>query len=146
MMEEFNEKFNKIKKGVADSTQQQVELMKMKSTIRKAEATMDNAYKEIGKLFFEQAISEISGEYMEYINVIRRAKTEILECEKKIAHISGIQYCRECSQKIKDTMKFCPNCGAKVFEMQESANDEDGEKQLAPIEGCNIIETLPDER
>lgn len=133
MIEEISERLNKITKDVADSTQQQVDLMKMKSSIKKAEAATENAYKEIGKLLFKKNASEIPGEFVEYVDAVIEAKLEISECKKKIAHIKGMQFCKECGQKIKDNMNFCSNCGAKIPKLQASSDTENGEKQVFPV-------------
>lgn len=129
MIEEISEKLSKITKDVADSTQQQVDVLKMKSRIKKAEAEMENAYKETGKIFFEQTASEITEEYVQYIDAVRRAKVEISECKEKIFQIKGLQFCKECSGKIKGNMSFCPNCGAKITEMEAPADTENRDKQ-----------------
>lgn len=126
MLEEISRKLIKITKDVVDSTQQQVDVMKMKSSMKKAEAAMENAYKEIGKLFFEKNASEVPGEYAEYVDTVREAMAEMSECKEKIVHINGMQFCKECDQRIKDSMNFCPNCGAKIPELQASADTENG--------------------
>lgn len=133
MIEEISEKLSKITKDVADSTQQQVDLIKMKSSIKKAEGAMENAYKEIGKLLFERNASEIPGEYAEYVDAVREAKVEIEECKKKIVHMKGIQSCKECGHKVKDNMNFCPSCGAKITELGDSEDTEGVEKQEVQI-------------
>ena len=120
MFEEISEKLSGITKDVTDSTQQQLDIMKMKSSIKKEEAAMENAYKEIGKIFFKQNVSAISEEYVEYVDAVREAKTKISECKEKIVHMKGMKFCKECDQKIKESMNFCPNCGAKISELQVS--------------------------
>lgn len=133
MIEEINEKLIKITKDVADNTQQQVDLMKMKSSIKKAETAMEIAYLEIGKLFFERNTLEIPEVYAKYVDAVRAAKLEILKCKKKIVHIKGLQFCKRCDHKIKDNMIFCPICGVKLSETGESTVTENGERQYYKI-------------
>lgn len=129
MFEEISEKLSKITKDVTDSTQQQLDVMKMKSYIKKEEAVMENAYRKIGKLYFNQNASAMPGEYVEYVDAVSEAKAKISECKKKIVQMKGMQFCKECDQKIKDSMNFCPNCGAKISELQASADTDIKEKQ-----------------
>lgn len=114
MLEEISEKFSKITKDVTDSMQQQVDLIKMKSNIKKEEAAIENAYKEIGKLFINQNVSAVPEEYVKYIDALREAKDKITQYTDKIVQIRRIQLCVECNQKIKNSMQFCPYCGAKI--------------------------------
>ena len=127
MIEEISKKLSKITKNVADSTQQQVDVLKMKSSIKRAEAAMENAYKEMGKIFFARTTSEIPEEYAEYVYAVREAKAEISECKEKIVQIRGIEFCKECGCKLKDNMNFCPSCGVRMGELKDSADTEIGE-------------------
>lgn len=50
---------------------------------------------------------------------------KLLEQEPKIGHrlyddFFGIYYCSECSNYLRDYDNYCPNCGAKMVESQES--------------------------
>ena len=117
MFEEISEKLSEITKEVTDSTQQQIDVMKMRSSIKKEEAAIENAYKELGKIFFKQNVSVMPEEYVEYIDAVREAKVKITECKEKIVQMRGMQLCVECNQEIKNSMNFCPNCGAKISEL-----------------------------
>lgn len=129
MFDEISEKLSKITKDVTDSTQQQLDVMKMKSYIKREEAVMENAYKEIGKLYFNQNVSLMPGEYEEYVNAVREAKAKISESKEKIVQMRGMQFCVECDQKIKNGMHFCPNCGAKISELQIATDTDNKQKQ-----------------
>ena len=130
MIEKISEKLSKITKDVADSTHQQVEVMKMKSSIKKSETAIENAYKEIGKLFLDKAVSEIPEEYTEYMDDVRKAKAEISEWKEKIDHMKGMKFCKECGHKIKDNMNFCPSCGTKITELKASADTENNREEI----------------
>jgi len=123
MFEKISGKLSKITKNVTDSTQQQLDVMKINLYIKREEAIIESAYKEIGKLYFNQNAPEKQEEYVEYIDTVREAKTKISEWKEKIAHMKGILFCNTCNQKIKGNMYFCPNCGTKISKLQEADTD-----------------------
>jgi hypothetical protein len=138
MFEEISEKFLKIIKDIADSTQQQLDVRKMKSYMKKEEATMENAYKEIGKLFYKQKALEMPEEYEEYVNAVSEAKARIFECKGKIDSMKGTLFCKVCDHKTKEGMNFCPNCGAKISELEASA-DTDNKEKLEDLVKADIV-------
>ena len=138
MFEEISEKLSKITKDVASSTQQQLDVMKMKSYIKRKEVAMENAYKEMGKLYYNQNASEMPEECVKYVNAVREAKAKISEYKKKIVQMKGMQFCKECDQKIKENMNFCPNCGAKIAVSQASA-DIDNKENTEDLVKAEII-------
>ncbi len=96
-------------------------IAKMKYNLMREKSNLEEAYKNLGKLYYTQMKE---GEVDEHsISVaydkIEKSIVEIERIEEAINVIKNNKLCVSCQEKIEKDMMFCPKCGAKQKEETE---------------------------
>ena len=102
---------NKITKEIVNKTQDTKNVIKMRSKINRAKDDIDEAYKEIGRLYYEQCAQSENELFAELVNRIDDCHTEMQSLKKQINQLQDIKLCESCEKAVKQDMKYCPYCG-----------------------------------
>ncbi len=108
-------------KDVSDSTRMQYE-------IRKKKQELDDAYKTLGKRYYEENKDSAEDE----ITLIRETLAEIEDMEVQVAGLKGGRRCPKCGAVVPMDSGYCNKCGAKleesIFEDEDAKEAKDTEE------------------
>ncbi|MCC8141197.1 MAG: zinc ribbon domain-containing protein [Lachnospiraceae bacterium] len=90
--------------------------------IRSRENSIQKAYRELGKAYFQAHRNDEDPEY-DQIAFIKAAFEEIGELKTAKDEIRGVKRCSNCGNPIADGVNYCPNCGTKYEEPEEVAEE-----------------------
>lgn len=128
--------FDEIKRsasGVADravkKTGEVTSLVRLKVSLRSAEAKLKEVYEEIGRLFYtaERRGEDCTSDTAAYIMKADKLKADIAAINKQIAKLRNVRICETCGHEISQTVNFCPVCGAKQDTLVEVEPEEAAE-------------------
>ena len=101
------------------------ELAKVKYNLMREKAKLEDAYKEMGELYYNQMKNS---EYDDKIIALAYDKIEksIVEIERLNTQanvINNTKVCKKCGEKLTKEMLFCPKCGDEFKAEQEDAEE-----------------------
>ena len=117
-------------KDVSDSTRMQYE-------IRKKKQELDDAYKTLGKRYYEENKDSADDE----ITLIRETLAEIEDMEIQVAGLKGGRRCPKCGAVVPMDSGYCNKCGAKL---EESIFEEEDAKEAQDTEESKTTEETED--
>ena len=117
-MEIFNKlgkKASEAYKVTADKTGKLAKEAKLRMKIADLKSQISDIYKEIGKKVYE--------------NHVREEKVDVMSAEiesnlKQCLELKDKRKCEKCFAEIDKDVKFCPECGAKQEEVEETQAKE----------------------
>ena len=143
--------FDEIKRsasGVADravkKTGEVTSLVRLKVSLRSAEAKLKEVYEEIGRLFYtaERKGEDCTSDTAAYIMKADKLKADIAAINKQIAKLRNVRICETCGHEISQNVNFCPICGAKQDTLVEVEPEEADEAAEEAVE--EAAETVTD--
>ena len=107
-----------VTKAAIKKTSESVNTIKVKYAIKDIENNMNNVYKDLGKMLYNEYEegAEFEGEYKEKCEKIEGFLSEIDVLRAKIAEISNKQICPNCGKSNEMSAKFCSECGEQMGE------------------------------
>ncbi len=117
-------------KDVSDSTRMQYE-------IRKKKQELDDAYKTLGKRYYEENKDSAEDE----ITLIRETLAEIEDMEVQVAGLKGGRRCPKCGAVVPMDSGYCNKCGAKL---EESIFEDEDAKEAKDTEEPKTTEETED--
>jgi formate dehydrogenase maturation protein FdhE len=136
MLNEFTEKVNKITNKITNKAHDTFDVAKLQSAINKAKQDIEETYKEIGKIYYENFALEENELFTEQISRIKDNNTKIITLQEQINQLKGTKMCDGCGKELKQDMSFCPYCGNK----QEEAPVEEANAQEVHVEEVHAEE------
>ena len=125
-MEFFDEIYKKLT-GAASYTAKEGEkltgLAKVKFNLVREKTALDEAYKEMGMLYYSQMKnSELDEKKISLAyDKIEKSIVEIERLNNLYSELSNTVICPACNEKLEKGVAFCAKCGAKLEEKQEDA-------------------------
>ncbi len=123
-MQDFVENLKKTAEKAIDSaesatkkaikkTTESVNVVKLKISIKDIEGNIENIYKELGKMLYNEYKegAEFDGEYREMCQRIEEHLEEVAILKTKIAEINNKQVCPKCGNYTAEDAKYCSTCG-----------------------------------
>lgn len=123
--------------------------------IAEEEKKLDHTYYQIGKLYVslygKNCIEEFSG----MVCAVEESEQKIMEYQKQIQNIKGIQRCEKCGAEITKGVLFCSACGTPVPRVPEAYPMEDyikcekcgaminSEMRFCTVCGTPVIKNMP---
>ncbi len=123
-MDFWDEVYKKVSNAAnytAKETERLSGLAKSKFNLMREKSKLEDAYKEMGELYYKQMKNSDIDEKkiaMAY-DKIEKSMVEIERLRTEINLINNTKACSECGEKLDDEMAFCPKCGAKQAEETE---------------------------
>lgn len=122
-LDDVGKKITSAGKEAMDMAKDLADTAKINSEIAEQTKSIENAYSEIGKKFFELHAGDHEPAFDEQFGIIFSAKARIAELEKKKVEIKGSskagetgRFCPSCGQPVDEGAVFCKNCGARLSE------------------------------
>lgn len=119
---------SKTYKYTADKTCKMAKKTKIKMNICDKKADINDIYLEIGRKVYENHIREedidIEDEIIDLCEEIDYLSQEIEESRMEILSLRNKKQCSNCFAEIKIEYQFCPSCGQKQNENEQSRNDK----------------------
>lgn len=103
-------------KDVAKKTKDFAEISSLNSQINSQDDIIQEAYREIGRNYFEAHRDVQDDLYADQLSKIIQAMAVIEEKKQKIREVKGIKCCTGCGEEIPLGSVFCPKCGNKAEE------------------------------
>lgn len=132
LLDKIGQTANRTYKYTADKTSRIAKKTKIKMNICERRASINDIYMEIGKKVYEKHIREedidIKEEIIDLCEQIDDLSREIEESRMKILNLRNKKQCPNCFAEIKIEYLFCPSCGQKQNEQEETREEKIIEK------------------
>ncbi len=101
------------------------ELAKVKYNLMREKAKLEDAYKEMGELYYNQMKnSEYDDKKIALAyDKIEKSITEIERLNTQTNVINNTKVCQKCGEKLTKEMLYCPKCG-EAFEAEQEEAEE----------------------
>jgi len=118
--------FNKVKKGMLDSTKtikeisaDVTEMTRLKVMLSKEKDQVEELYYNLGKILYtyhekDAAMDKLPEAVKTAMAEIKQTHLRIQEYEFKLELLKGIVKCSQCGHEVDDDAKFCSNCGNQL--------------------------------
>lgn len=119
---------NETYKYTTEKTSKLAKEVKLKSLISKDKEKVNEVYKKIGELVYQSHIREnenndILNEVEDLCKEIDAYSKEIELNRMELLKLKDLKQCQNCNFEIGLDFKFCPNCGIKQEENNDSSKD-----------------------
>ncbi len=148
--------FDKVKKGMIDSTKtikeissEMTETTRLKVAISKEKAQLEELYYNLGKILYTAYENNINTKELPEVvvtalRVLKETNTRISEYEQRIEFLKGILKCKQCGWEVEEDARFCSNCGNKLTfilykSVEESPVSEDSLEETEAVE-CDTLD------
>ena len=107
------------------------ELAKVKYNLMKEKAKLEDAYKEMGELYYNQMKnSEYDDKKIALAyDKIEKSISEIERLNAQTNVINNTKVCKGCGEKLTKEMSFCPKCGEELKVEEEEAPEAETEEK-----------------
>ncbi len=157
--DKLGKKASEAYKVTADKTGKLAKEAKLRLKMSELKSQIDDIYQEIGKKVYESHIRE---EELDLASILEEECTKIdvlsdeIEADlQECLDLKGKKQCINCYKEIDQTMRFCPECGAKqeetpakeveILEKLENVNISPDKKQEAEDVKQNLQEQLQED-
>lgn len=155
IINEFGKKVNvvagqigKKTEPLMKKTEEMVEIQKIKSQIRALENHNECDVIDLGEIVFAKFKDELvtDEDFVAICEEIEQRLEAIENLELRIAALKGVDICKECEMLLPKGFSYCPNCGAKVEDVEPKVEEEVEEIETETIfEEGDVVETLETE-
>lgn len=107
------------------------ELAKVKYNLMKEKAKLEDAYKEMGELYYNQMKnSEYDDKKIALAyDKIEKSISEIERLNAQTNVINNTKVCQKCGEKLTKEMSYCPKCGEELKVEEEEAPEAETEEK-----------------
>ena len=107
------------------------ELAKVKYNLMKEKAKLEDAYKEMGELYYNQMKnSEYDDKKIALAyDKIEKSISEIERLNTQTNVINNTKVCPKCGEKLTKEMSYCPKCGEELKVEEEEAPEAESEEK-----------------
>ena len=109
-------------KGVS-KTKELKDTAKYTVDIKNTENAINQAYREIGKAYYEAHKADAETEF-EQIGEISELLEELQQLKAKRDEVRGVMKCPNCGAQVKESDRFCTSCGVKLEKPAERVEAE----------------------
>lgn len=127
-------------KEISSKTKELSETVKLNTQISKEKSEVENLYKQLGKMYFENCNQFAVGEFRELCDSIISKNETIEKLENDLRTVKGYKKCLNCGKMIPIGDKFCCGCGKEVEVPQEKEEEKTVEE--AEVEEVTAEEIL----
>lgn len=128
-------------KDMADKARELAEVNRLNTQISVQKNTIENLYKEIGQLVYENRENWKAVDISAQIEQIDSAQENVEELQKDILRARGVKRCENCGAEIDRSVAFCPKCGiampADEAEQEVEVQQMQQEQTVSMCPGCN---------
>ena len=100
------------------------EIARLNGEITKAENSRSDVYRTIGESFYNAAKSGAEqGAYTVQIQKVDELTAQIASLKEELRKVKGVTNCPICGAEIDKDAAFCPKCGAKLTNTQQTGEE-----------------------
>lgn len=127
--EDLGKRLGETAETVTCKAGEALEIQRLKSKARRLARENAVDLMEMGRMVYDhyKAGGDVSEEAEALCESISARETAMNSCNKKIAKLKGAFECRSCGKMVAKDMAFCPYCGAKAEEEEETCGEEQAE-------------------
>ncbi len=151
--DKLGKKASEAYKVTADKTGKIAKEAKLKLRMNDLKSQINDIYKDIGKKVYEKHVREenidIKKDLEEECTQIDVLSGEIENILEECRDLKDKKQCQSCHTEIEKDANFCPECGEKQDEVEETETvEESGKEEKQSVENDDFIEveieTAPD--
>lgn len=138
--DDFGKKISDASQGAIAKTKDFADVAKLNSNISDEERRINNAYQQIGKLYFEMHLEDFEDCFKDHFAAINESLGKIQDYRQQITNIKGVVKCPNCGAEVPKDSAFCSSCGTPV--PKQDAPAAEAEVVSAP-EAAPVAEEAP---
>ena len=131
--DDLSKKLSQTSADVMKKTKDFADTTKLNGMISDEEKRIQEAFRQIGKTYFEAHKDAPDAEMAEFVAQVIDAQEKIAQYNEEICQIKGVVKCPSCGAEIPAEAQFCGTCGAKMPAKEEP-------KEEAPIVVEEVVE------
>lgn len=108
---DLGKKLSQAGQATVQKTKELADVAKVNSMISDEEKRINQAYTEIGKLYFEHHANDSEEMFTALIQSIHEANGKIADLKNQAAEIKGVVKCEKCGAEVAKNAAFCGACG-----------------------------------
>jgi len=112
--DEVGKKISQTSQGVAQKTKNMAETMKLNGMISDEERSINNAFLQIGKTYYETYGENPEQLFAPLISSINGSKNKIESYSEQIKQIKGVVRCQKCGGEVYNNSPICNSCGSPM--------------------------------
>lgn len=137
-LDQLSSKLSQTSQTAVQKTKDMAEIMRLNSQISEQERKIEQNYREIGKLYYENFADKDVELFRTLVAEIKGAEGDVCEMKANLLRLKGTQPCPVCGANQPAGSVFCNSCGAKMPDAPAAAAkplDADG----IPCRSCGAI-------
>lgn len=134
--DDFGKKISDASQGAIAKTKDFADVAKLNSNISDEERRINNAYQQIGKLYFEMHLEDFEDCFKDHFAAINESLGKIKDYRQQITNIKGVVKCPNCGAEVPKDSAFCSSCGTPVPKQDVPAAEAEvvSAPEAAPVE------------
>lgn len=140
--EEISKKVKKFSKDTMTEVQKMNEVRQLNSRISDEKKKITRTYTEIGKKIYELYKEAPLEGFEADIQAIEESIRMMDLLQDQIRNVKGVVLCPCCNMEVNASERFCSNCGNKMPEVIEAADDAEEINSVIETEDVIAVEDL----
>lgn len=112
--EDVGKKLSKAGQGVAQTTRNVADKMKLSNAISEEKKNIERLYTAIGEQYFEEYADCAEGELASLVEEVKASFARMSDYNGQLNKLKGIMVCQECGAEIPANAIFCNMCGVRI--------------------------------
>ncbi len=117
---DLSKKISETAKEAAKKSSNFMELTKVSVQMDKYQDEIGTHFYEMGKSLYENYSEDswVKEKYGTRIEEIKSLQQQMKELNEEVSKLKNITVCETCKEEISTELKFCPNCGARIADIE----------------------------
>ena len=121
--DDLSAKLSQASQSAVQKTKDMAEVMRLNGQISERERKIEQSYREIGKLYYENFADKDVELLRSLVTELKRANEEIQEMRTVVLRLKGSRPCPTCGAELPAGSVFCSACGARVLKISADTAD-----------------------
>ena len=143
--DDFGKKISDASQGAIAKTKDFADVAKLNSNISDEERRINNAYQQIGKLYFEMHLEDFEDCFKDHFAAINESLGKIQDYRHQITNIKGVVKCPNCGAEVPKDSAFCSSCGTPVPKQEAPVDVPAAEAEVVSAPEAAPVETPVEE-
>ena len=110
--DDLSKKINDATSNAAQKNRDNGEISRLRAAVAEEEAKVNNAYIQIGKLYYTNNSDSIEECYQVFADIVKESEKKIADMNTQMRAIRGVVVCTQCGNELPNNVAFCSFCGA----------------------------------